>query len=80
MGKKDDIAEGMAGLFYHAANISCYSEEELNAMCKRVPMTEEIFEECIKTALSIYDFENIRYLAKKYPEFAAKSNVLNNQK
>ena len=67
------------GLFYHYENLSSYTGEERNAMQNIIPMTKEIFEKCIKTALSIYDFENVRYLTRSYPEFTKKSELLKNK-
>ncbi|MBE6892963.1 MAG: hypothetical protein E7482_02990 [Ruminococcaceae bacterium] len=70
MNIKDNISADFAGLFYHAANLSKYSEEEFNALFQHAQMSQEIFDRCIKTAISIFDFENIKYLKEKYPEFA----------
>ena len=61
---------GFMGLFYHYENLSSYTGEERNAMQNIIPMTKEIFDKCIETAFSIFDFENIKYLKEKYPEFA----------
>ena len=72
MEEKDSIAKDFAALFYHFSNLSKYSEEEIEAMYGKIPMTAEIFEKCFATALSIYDFENIKFLREKFPEFAEK--------
>ena len=72
MKKERPIGYDFAALFYHFSNLSKYSEEEIEAMYGKIPMTAEIFEKCIATALSIYDFENIEFLREKFPEFAEK--------
>ncbi len=56
--------------------ISKYSDEELNAISKRVPMTEELFEKCMEKSISICDIENIKYLEENYPNFSEKSSAL----
>ncbi|MBQ2900019.1 MAG: hypothetical protein IJE28_09760 [Oscillospiraceae bacterium] len=80
MEEKDSIAKDFAALFYHFSNLSKYSEEEYNAMYGKIPMTEEIFEKCVGTALSIYDFGNIKFLKEKFPEFVEKSILLQKKK
>ena len=67
---------GFMGLFYHYENLSSYTGEERNAMQNIIPMTKEIFDKCIETAYSIFDFENIKYLKEKYPEFAENCALL----
>lgn len=67
---------GFMGLFYHYENLSSYTGEERNAMQNIIPMTKEIFDKCIETAFSIFDFENIKYLKEKYPEFAENCALL----
>ena len=74
--KKDFDEYGFFGLFYHAENLSEYSDKEFNALYQNLPMNQEIFDRCIKTAFSIYDFKNIKYLIKKYPEFAKNNSFL----
>ena len=67
---------GFMGLFYHYENLSSYTGEERNAMQNIILMTKEIFDKCIETAFSIFDFENIKYLKEKYPEFAENCALL----
>ena len=67
---------GFMGLFYHYENLSSYTGEERNAMQNIIPMTKENFDKCIETAFSIFDFENIKYLKEKYPEFAENCALL----
>ena len=74
-----DFYAGFAALFYHAANLSKYSKEEYDAIYQGKPMTQKIFDKCIETAFSIFDFENIKYLAEKYPEFAENCPRLKNK-
>lgn len=76
MRTKDNISADFAALFYHFANLSKYSEEECKALFRKVPMTKEVFDKCIETAFSIFDFENIKYLKEKYPEFAENCALL----
>lgn len=76
MEEKDSLGKDFAALFYHFSNLSKYSEEEIKAIHGEIPMTVEIFEKCAATALSICDFENIKFLKEKYPEFAEKSVLL----
>ena len=66
----------MSGIFYHITCISKYSKEEFDAMSGKIPMTEKIFEKCVGTALSLCDYEYIRYLTKTYPEFLKNSKLL----
>ncbi|MBQ6878516.1 MAG: hypothetical protein IJO22_09000 [Oscillospiraceae bacterium] len=79
MDIKDNPAAGFAALFYHAANLSKYSKEEYDAIYQGKPMTQKIFDKCIETAFSIFDFENIKYLTEKYPEFAENCLRLKNK-
>ncbi len=70
-------AMGFDGLFYHASNLDKYSNEEFDAACGTIKMTEEIFEKNIKTAISIFDFEYLKYLVRKFPDFAGNCPILN---
>lgn len=73
MDKNNHDPYEFSGLFYFASTISEYSDEEFHALCGSVPMTAELFEKCVEKSFSLFDFENIRFLAKKYPELAEKS-------
>ncbi len=49
-----------------------FGEEESAAICGYIPMTQEIFDRCFRIAAACWDSESIRYIFKKFPEFAEK--------
>ncbi len=77
MDKNRSESEEAASLFYYASTINKYTEEEINAIGERTKMTSEIFESCVKTALSVCDIGTVNFLKEKYPNFAKKSKTLN---
>lgn len=79
MDKKDKALSGFYSLFYFASVIPEYSDEELHAIYGSIPMTDKLFEKCIKKSFSLYDFSTARSLTKEYPELAKKSLFLKTQ-
>ena len=52
---------------------SNYTEEEKDALCGYIPMTEKLFKSCFKTAFEICDLETADYLIECFPEFTENS-------
>lgn len=76
MGNGKKFEAEKAKLLSFSIFVSKYSDEELNAISKRIPMTKELFEKCMEKAISICDIENIKYLEKSYTNFSEKSPAL----
>ena len=76
MAKKDIYDAGIGEVFYTIMNLSKYSDDGYRAITGECPMTEEIFKNCIETALSLGDIGTIKSLVKKYPAFAEKTEEI----
>ena len=56
--------------FQRLADLRIDSDKTQQEIADLLKCKREVFDKCIETAFSIFDFENIKYLKEKYPEFA----------
>ena len=61
--------EALKKLYISIKKFSCFTEEERDAICCYVPMTQEMFDICLEKAAFDYDYEMVEYLMNTFPEF-----------
>ena len=70
MEKSKFSEEALKKLYISTEKLSCFTKEELDAICCYIPMTEKIFDSCLAKAILINNYEVVEYLESVFPEFA----------
>ena len=70
MEKTEFSKEALEKLYISIEKLSCFTKEELDAICGDAPMTEKVFDSCLAKAILTNNYEVVEYLENVFPEFA----------